>query len=655
MELPKPSRRNTTVGAYVLGEEIGKGAHGQVYKAIDTRDGSMVAVKEIALRRLDDKARRALRLEIQLLTELGAHENVIALRGVVEHDAYVYVVLELAENGSLASLVKPTKFGVCAEPLARVYVRQILRGLEYLHARGVVHRDVKGANVLTTKDGVVKIADFGVALRRSIDVDTDDTRTDDTSDLDVQGTPYWMAPEAIEISAGKAVGFASDVWSVACVTLELLTGAPPYFDMQPMPAMFAIVNNDRPPLPNGVSAECRDFLKRCFRKDPAKRPSARDALAHAWLAVDDPTPRGEKDAFSRRARKKKETENARRDGAKVSSPTSSHVLFPRTDEARGSSDEDSDATEDSRGDSEEEPEWSAPPDVLAAARRRRKIPPSSPFQDAPILDAAGDGATPTGDERGRDDTRVADSGKETHENAIRHGDVSLLETRLVELTNDARDAVTGAVERLKRFLAEIEAASVLNGASPRGHLASRTHLAFSPASCDSALERAATADVVAALLADPGASAAEAAEAARAGSPRRFPSAASASAACERNKRNEKKRWSLRGVVLPSRRGPVDGRACRRRRMTPRPPCARVRGEGGGGAGARRRRGGAGRRFLRRAGGDRGVSASLPERVRGRGRARGAARAGRRVRALFPERKQIQRGLDGGFERRFRV
>ena len=498
----------------MLGEEIGKGAHGQVYKAIDTRDGSMVAVKEIALRRLDDKARRALRLEIQLLTELGAHENVIALRGVVEHDAYVYVVLELAENGSLASLVKPTKFGVCAEPLARVYVRQILRGLEYLHARGVVHRDVKGANVLTTKDGVVKIADFGVALRRSIDVDTDDTRTDDTSDLDVQGTPYWMAPEAIELSAGKAVGFASDVWSVACVTLELLTGAPPYFDMQPMPAMFAIVNNDRPPLPNGVSAECRDFLKRCFRKDPAKRPSARDALAHAWLAVDPSLkPRGEKDAFSRRARKKKEfLENARRDGAKVSSPTPSHVLFPRTDEARGSSDEDSDATEDSRGDSEEEPEWSAPPDVLAAARRRRKIPPSSPFQDAPILDAAGDGATPTGDERGRDDTRVADSGKETHENAIRHGDVSLLETRLVELTNDARDAVTGAAERLKRFLAEIEAASVLNGCRlPRD--ASRTHLVFSPASCDSALERAATADVVAALLADPGTSAAEAADA----------------------------------------------------------------------------------------------------------------------------------------------
>lgn len=641
MELPKPSRRNTTVGAYVLGEEIGKGAHGQVYKAIDTRDGSMVAVKEIALRRLDDKARRALRLEIELLTELGAHENVIALRGVVEHDAYVYVVLELAENGSLASLVKPAKFGVCAEPLARVYVRQILRGLEYLHARGVVHRDVKGANVLTTKDGVVKIADFGVALRRST-LDTDDNETD-ASDLDVQGTPYWMAPEAIEMRAGKAVGFASDVWSVACVTLELLTGAPPYFDMQPMPAMFAIVNNNRPPLPDGVSAECRDFLKRCFRKDPAKRPSARDALAHAWLA-DGGEPRGEKDAFSDRARKKKE--NAR-DGAKVSSssPTPSHTLFPRT--ANGSSDDDSDAS-DSRGDSEEEPEWSAPPDVLAAARRRRKIPPSSPFQDAPILDAAGDGATPTGDKR------VADSGrekKEKNENA-RHGDVSLLETRLVEFTNDARDAVTGAAERLKRFLAEIEAASVLNGASSD---ASRTHLAFSPASCDSALERAATADVAAALLADPGTSAAEAADALDA-----VAAAVSVTTSTRRDVRtneSKKKRRSLRGVVLPSRRGPVDAGVPVDGAGRPRVlRAARVRGEGGGGAGARRRRGGAGRRFLRRAGGDRGVSTSLPERVRGRGQARGAARAGRRVRALFPERNKGQRGLDGGDERRrFRV
>ena len=284
MELPKASRRNTTVGAYVLGEEIGKGAHGQVYKAIDTTDGSMVAVKEIALRRLDDRSRRALRLEIDLLTELGAHENVVELRGVVEHDDYVYVVLELAENGSLASLVKPTKFGPCSEALARVYVRQILEGLAHVHARNVVHRDVKGANVLTTKDGVVKLADFGAALRVSPEHERGDADESRSIELDVQGTPYWMAPEAIEArDPGKPAGFASDVWSVGCVTLELITGAPPYFDMPPMPAMFAIVDDKRPPLPERISPDLRDFLKQCFQKDPAKRPSARRALAHAWL------------------------------------------------------------------------------------------------------------------------------------------------------------------------------------------------------------------------------------------------------------------------------------------------------------------------------------------------------------------------------------
>jgi serine/threonine protein kinase len=264
-----------------------------VYKAIDTTDGSMVAVKEIALKRLDDRAREALRLEIDLLTELGAHENVIALKGVVEHDEYVYVVLELAENGSLASLVKPNKFGCLSERLAKVYVTQLLKGLAFLHKKGVVHRDVKGANVLTTKDGVVKIADFGVALRRARDEDDDDD-DDETanengmnatsSDLDVQGTPYWMAPEAIEMRQDeKKVGFASDVWSVGCVVVELLTGAPPYFDMQPMPAMFAIVNNKRPPLPEGISEDLRDFPEEVFPAGPTKTP---DGARRAFTPMD---------------------------------------------------------------------------------------------------------------------------------------------------------------------------------------------------------------------------------------------------------------------------------------------------------------------------------------------------------------------------------
>ena len=165
----------------------------------------------------------------------------------------------------------------------RKWLAQLLQAVKSVHDSGVVHRDVKGANVLTTKDGVVKIADFGVALRRARDEDDDEDDDDETanengmnatsSDIDVQGTPYWMAPEAIEMRQDeKKVGFASDVWSVGCVVVELLTGAPPYFDMQPMPAMFAIVRDKRPPLPSGISDAMRDFLKRCFRKDPKARP-----------------------------------------------------------------------------------------------------------------------------------------------------------------------------------------------------------------------------------------------------------------------------------------------------------------------------------------------------------------------------------------------
>ena len=491
MELPKPSRRNTAVGSYVLGEEIGKGAHGQVYKAIDTTDGSMVAVKEIALKRLDDRARQALRLEIDLLTELGAHENVIKLKSVVEHDEYVYVVLELAENGSLASLVKPNKFGCLSERLAKVYVAQLLKGLAFLHYKRVVHRDVKGANVLTTKDGVVKIADFGVALRRARDEDDDDD-DDETanengmnatsSDLDVQGTPYWMAPEAIEMRQDeKKVGFASDVWSVGCVVVELLTGAPPYFDMQPMPAMFAIVNNKRPPLPEGISEDLRDFLKKCFQRDPRKRPTARDALLHPWIVA-----RREERTTNR------DDESKKKKTFKVTSSTSPPPRHYDSEKRRVS-----DASSDD-DDSEEEPEWSAPKEMGASSRRRRIVPPSSPFQDAPILDGS-DGATPA----------VAGGSSRTDASLKQSDEIALLETRVLELTDAARDKRPGAAAELARFLAEIQ---FRDEKTHKKTPSAKTSMFYSPASCDSALERAATADVVTALLADPKTSAAEVAD-----------------------------------------------------------------------------------------------------------------------------------------------
>ena len=118
---------------------------------------------------------------------------------------------------------------------------QVLQGLQYLHDQGVIHRDIKGANILTTKDGTVKLADFGVSTN---------TLTGPDKEAQVVGTPYWMAPEIIQLFGATP---ASDIWSVGCTVIELLQGKPPYHQLAAMPALFAIVNDDHPPLPEGVS------------------------------------------------------------------------------------------------------------------------------------------------------------------------------------------------------------------------------------------------------------------------------------------------------------------------------------------------------------------------------------------------------------------
>jgi serine/threonine protein kinase len=146
---------------------------------------------------------------------------------------------------------------------------QILEGLLYLHDQGVIHRDIKGSNILATKEGSVKLADFGVA-----------TRTGTLADSAVVGSPYWMAPEVVDQSGATT---ASDIWSCGCVAIELLEGRPPYHFLDPMPALFRIVNDDCPPLPESASPVVRDFLIQCFQKDSNLRISARKLLKHPWM------------------------------------------------------------------------------------------------------------------------------------------------------------------------------------------------------------------------------------------------------------------------------------------------------------------------------------------------------------------------------------
>ncbi|KAJ2967229.1 hypothetical protein NQ176_g9764 [Zarea fungicola] len=252
-----------------LGECLGKGAFGSVYKAFNWNTGEAVAVKQIKLIDLPKSELRMIESEIDLLKNLH-HDNIVKYIGFVKSTDCLNIILEYCENGSLHSICK--SYGKFPENLVGVYMTQVLKGLQYLHDQGVIHRDIKGANILTTKDGTVKLADFGVS--------TSTLAGGQDKEAQVVGTPYWMAPEIIQLSGASS---ASDIWSVGCTVIELLQGRPPYHNLAAMPALFAIVNDDHPPLPEGISAAARDFLMQCFQKDPNLRVTARKLLKHAWI------------------------------------------------------------------------------------------------------------------------------------------------------------------------------------------------------------------------------------------------------------------------------------------------------------------------------------------------------------------------------------
>ncbi|AQK46872.1 MAP3K epsilon protein kinase 1 [Zea mays] len=263
-------KSKTLDNKYMLGDEIGKGAYGRVYKGLDLENGDFVAIKQVSLENIPQEDLNIIMQEIDLLKNLN-HKNIVKYLGSLKTKSHLHIILEYVENGSLANIIKPNKFGPIPESLVALYIAQVLEGLVYLHEQGVIHRDIKGANILSTKEGLVKLADFGVATKLTeADINTHS----------VVGTPYWMAPEVIEMSGVCA---ASDIWSVGCTVIELLTCAPPYYDLQPMPALFRIVQDVHPPIPEGLSPEVTDFLQQCFQKDAMQRPDAKALLMHTWL------------------------------------------------------------------------------------------------------------------------------------------------------------------------------------------------------------------------------------------------------------------------------------------------------------------------------------------------------------------------------------
>ncbi|RDB20820.1 hypothetical protein Hypma_012023 [Hypsizygus marmoreus] len=254
---------------FQLGNCIGRGQFGSVYRALNLNTGQMVAVKRIRLEGLKEEEVTTLMREVDLVKSLS-HPGIVKYEGMARDADTLSIVLEYAENGSLGQTLKA--FGKLNERLVASYVVKILEGLHYLHQSDVVHCDLKAANILTTKNGNVKLSDFGVSLN---------LRAMEREIKDVAGTPNWMAPEVIEL---KGASTKSDIWSLACTIIELLTGRPPYAEIaNSMSVMFRIVEDEMPPIPEGCSPLLEDFLTSCFNKDPTKRPSAELLCEHPWV------------------------------------------------------------------------------------------------------------------------------------------------------------------------------------------------------------------------------------------------------------------------------------------------------------------------------------------------------------------------------------
>ena len=257
-----------SVDVYQLGDCIGKGAFGTVYRGLNSKTGEVVALKQFDMERLSSDDLESLVTEIKILRELD-HPNIVRYIDIIKAEKRMFLVLEYVEQGSLLSIVK--QFGSLPENLIAVYIDQTLRGLAYLHSKNVAHCDIKCANILSTKRGEMKLTDFGVSRTLA--------KAEGNLAPEAVGTPYWMAPEIIEL---KGVTPAADIWSLGATVIELLTGKPPYIELNAMSALFRIVQDDMPPLPE-CSDECVDFLKQCFRKEPAERPAAEALLRHAFI------------------------------------------------------------------------------------------------------------------------------------------------------------------------------------------------------------------------------------------------------------------------------------------------------------------------------------------------------------------------------------
>ncbi|XP_040161910.1 mitogen-activated protein kinase kinase kinase kinase 5 isoform X1 [Anopheles arabiensis] len=269
------SRRNPE-DEYELIHKIGSGTYGDVYKAKKLQSNELAAIKVIKLEPGDDI--QIIQQEILMMRDCR-HSNIISYYGSYMRHDKLWICMEYCGGGSLQDIYQVT--GPLTELQIAYMCRETLRGLSYLHSMGKIHRDIKGANILLTERGDVKLADFGVSAQITATIN---------KRRSFIGTPYWMAPEVAAVERKGGYNHLCDIWACGITAIELAELQPPMFDLHPMRALFLMSKSGfKPPTlkeKDRWSTNFHSFLKVALTKNPKKRPTAERLLQHAFFQSD---------------------------------------------------------------------------------------------------------------------------------------------------------------------------------------------------------------------------------------------------------------------------------------------------------------------------------------------------------------------------------